>query len=306
MKIHRYILAAAALLAAAACGGPGGGGGTEAAAGDNAAQEDNAVVEEVSEGGVPVDNALMRRFADLARRGEIEVLTHSYEPEDSLKVWSAVRELGRYAEGKLKDFPATEVRSAMGEAAFQLGYEWSHCDNIDDTPLDMFLLELMDEAAKYTPQIDHLSDFHSEDGNVGIINYHEWSPAPLYSFMIYRSGNGFRKLQVGNKGEVRIDKIFQPGEVDGDSYYLLSNNTTSLSFCQYLYRLHNGEAELVSSINGFPTMDEGWKYDIIYNPRTYTWCYCTRRGEYYHKVDGSPVVRLDFNGPRSRFILERP
>lgn len=316
MKICRYISIAALILSAVACGGPRSGDSC-----DNSREEDKTAVaesdEQGGEAGIPVDNAVIRRLAKLAGRGEAQVWVHTDDSRDSLEVWRAVRELGRYAEGERKYFPDTELRKAMSEVAFELGYVWSHgCWEEDETnPGEVFLFELLDEAARITPKADFIADFCSEDGNIGILNYHEWSPNPMLSFLIYRSGDGFRKQLIGRKGYVRIDKIFFMGEHGGDPYYLLSNNTTPLFFCQYLYRLHKGRAELVCDNEGFPTLDcdkdedLGYGYlgtEIIFNPRTLIWCYATRDGEYYHKVGGSPELRLDFDGPRSRFILERP
>lgn len=250
-------------------------------------------------------------FDSLCQYSGAEVWTHTPE-EDSVDVWKAVKELDRYAKGERKYYPAEELRKALGILAFEQGYAWSHgmyegeegeeeSDVIN--PGEAFLFRLLEQAARFCPRIELLADFHSPDQRAGVLYYPEWSASnPLYSFLLYRSGDEFKVKMIGGKASTAIDKIYKLEDKQGQVYYLCSNNFLRLYFCQYLYRMQDGEMELVCSVDDFPGGEMG-DYTIVFNPTKHCWTYCEKKGEYYHQIKGTRTLYLDLDQKKPAFRL---
>ena len=49
----------------------------------------------------------------------------------------------------------------------------------------------------------------------------------------------------------------------------------------------------------------GLQKKIMRNPRDQcTWSYCTKDGDVYHRVEGTPMLRLVLDGDNSKFGVE--
>ena len=80
------------------------------------------------------------------------------------------------------------------------------------------------QAVRLSPEVDYVTDFHCADGTAGILNYHEWSPNPLYSFLVYPTQKGLRVQIISEPGYTKIEKLFHLTDDAGREYYLCSNN----------------------------------------------------------------------------------
>jgi len=210
-----------------------------------------------------------------------QVWTHCEDWGETDSVWKGVRELDRYVKHQRQYYPADEVRLALDFLAFQQGYLWSHAGIEEKVNAgEVFLYRLLEQAAFHSPHLDYITDFHAVDGKAGILNYQEWSPNPLYSFLIYQTEQGYKVMKIGESGDVRIDKIFPLQDQQGRTYYLCSNNNLGLFFRQYLYGW-DGEtmqflckatsSDCIEEQLSFPVDYYDDKYTLIFNPRRIEW-----------------------------------
>lgn len=189
-------------------------------------------------------------FRTLCKEGKAEVWTHP-DNEDTTQVWNAVRLLDKYAKGQCDSFPEHEIKAALKTMAYEQGYLSSHGCIEDEKQVnkgEVFLFNLMEQAAQYAPSINCISDFHSDDGNAGILYFPEWTPFnPLYSVLIYKCETGFKVQMIGEKGMTKIECITRMHGKEGEHYYLCSNNNEGVYFRQYLYKWDGKEMTLVCS-----------------------------------------------------------
>lgn len=246
------------------------------------------------------------------------VAVHS-DSEDSLKVWNAVRLLDDYAAGRRKYYSADEVRQALDDLVFELGYWFSHwgylyddCE-IDTNYAEIFFFRFLEQAVRFSPEVDYVTDFHCADGTAGILNYNEWSPDPLYSFLVYPTSDGLRVRMVGETGKTKIEKLFRLTDDAGREYYLCSNNGrldeedyyNSLAFCQFLFMRDGNELKEVASFDGndfTANWDDG---KVVFNPRLLRWDCCKKVGDTYKRIDGTTSLLLKLDGENSHFEVEQ-
>lgn len=274
-------------------------------------------------------------FDTLYRECDAEITVHIDDYNDSAKIWDDIKALNDYANGHRKYYPIDEVRHTLDQLFFQVGYDYSHAVESDDikngiSALEIFVFRFLEQAVRLSPQVDFVTDFHSADGEAGIIYYHEWSVNPLYSFLIYKTPEGLRVKTVGNIGTTQITKLFHLNDNEGRSYLLCSNNgkleysseyydendqsheyheewNEPYAFCQYLY-LFDSEGnlnEVASTRIGYegknnPELDIN--YDaIVFNPQKLIWEFCIKDGDVFKKIEGTPALRLTLNGKNSSF-----
>lgn len=264
----------------------------------------------------------------LADSGAITLLVDDNDESVNLKdsVWSAIRELDQYAKGERKYYPADNIRKALDHIAFALGCSYGHggfdteSGGVSTTafPEELFFFRLLELAAYYSPQIDFVTDFHSADGEAGILNFHEWSPNPMYSFLVYKTDKGHRVAMVGKPLECEISKLFRLSDSEGRVYYLCSNNGEepefpekyNTQFTQYLFLKEGDKVRLVAQFKpeydkthfGVQLEDVGGKSPIVrFNPSTLQWSYCTKEGDIFHPIKNSPLLTLSLNGTESCF-----
>lgn len=261
---------------------------------------------------------IMAYFRALCRESHAMVAVHG-EPNDTVKVWQAVRYLDDYAAGRRDYYPAEDVRQALSLMVCELGYGFSHWlylaepgDEIDSNFAEIFFFRFLEQAVRLSPEVDYVTDFHCDDGTAGILNYHEWSPNPLYSFLVYPTEKGLRVTMVGGVGNTRIEKLFHLTDDEGREYYLCSNNGgcdngrdfNPSDFCQYLFLLDDGKIKQVASTKGLDFYPGDFEGKMIFNPRLLRWDYCTQNGDIYTRIDGSQSLVLHLDGDKSSFKVE--
>ena len=227
-------------------------------------------------------------------------------------VWNTVRMLDDYAAGRRKYYPAEEIREALGHLAFDLGYWFSHGDMEDTNFAEIFFFRFLEQAVRLSPKVDYVTDFHCADGTAGILNYQEWSPNPLYSFLVYPTSDGLRVRLVGETGNVKIEKLFRLTDESGREYYLCSNNDDYAEepeywpvFRQYLFmRDGNNLKEVASCSESIFNEENKSNGKYVFNPRLLRWDYCKRVGDTYRRIDGTRSLLLKLEGENSRFEVE--
>ena len=242
-------------------------------------------------------------FDSLYHECGADIWTHNPETGESVEVWNAVKGLHKYVNHDRKYYPVKEVNTALRHMAFEQGYCYSHSGEDSDSVNagEVFLFRFIEQAALHSPQLDFVTDFHAEDGKVGILYYAEWSGInPLYSFLIYESEQGYKVLTVGGKGDAKINKIFRLLDRRGRIYYLCSNNDDTIYFRQYLYGWNGKTMSLLCKADsiGWDRYDEGYK--IVINPDQLNWNYCLPRNGVYQKVEGTHTYRLTLDGIKSK------
>ena len=245
---------------------------------------------------------LSEYFELLGREHGAKVSVHIDDYDDSLKVWQTVRYLDDYTAGRRTYYPAKEVRHALDEMAFELGYCYSHGDYEDYDVSEIFFFRFLEQAVRLSPQVDFVTDFHCADGSAGILNYHEWSIAPLYSFLVYPTEKGLRVSMVGKLAETKIEKLFRLTDDVGREYYLCSNNSIdTFYFCQYVFLREGDSIREVASCTKFPMPN--FNGEIVFNPRLLRWDYCKDNGGTYVRIEGTQSLLLKLDGENSRFLL---
>lgn len=267
---------------------------------------------------------IVEYFESLCSEHGAVVAVHSNDRDDSLQVWQAIRLLDDYAAGRRKYYPAEEVRRALDVLAFELGYWHSHGDyfkldyaddqgDYEDTNYaEIFFFRFLEQAVRLSPQVDFVTDFHCADGTAGILNYHEWSPNPLYSFLVYPSDSGLRVRMIGEVGDTKIEKLFHLYDEDGREYYLCSNNGSfddedgfyAPSFRQYLLQPRADGIDEVASYTGSDFVDDYFEGTIVFNSKQLRWDCCTRNGDTFVRVEGSKSLILTLDGGNSCFSQE--
>ena len=252
-------------------------------------------------------------FETLCREHNAVVAVHGNDSVDLMKVWQAVRLLDDYAAGRRAYYPADEVRNALEILVFELGYYYSHgCDEEGYNLTAIFFYRLLEQAVRLSPKVDYVTDFHCADGTAGILNYHEWSYNPLYSFLIYPTDDGLRVRVIGELADTKIMKLFHLTDAAGRDYYLCSNNGvfgddddfSRLVFRQYLYMREDEEMrEVAAYVNTdfIPSEIEG---RIVFKPQQLRWDCCKRNGDVYIPVKGSQSLQLHLDGDKSSFSIQ--
>ncbi len=301
MRILKFIIIAISTLSVVACHRVGGGSrlsgeqDVRLAPGEYVVDEPESVTD---------------YFETLCNRYGAEVAVHIDDYDDSLKVWQAVRLLDDYVAGRRVYYPADEVRHALDELAFELGYRYDH--GVDEEHLELFFFRLLEQAVRLSPKLELVTDFHSSDGTAGILNYHEWAHNPMYSFLVYPTDKGLRVRMIGEVLNTRIEKLFHLTDSMGREYYLCSNNGSLdyqedfiwLFFRQYLYMRDGDDLREVASYTGLDSfVPEDFDGTVVFNPRLLRWDCCRQSGDVFVRIDGTSSLRLHLDGNRSRFIV---
>lgn len=139
-------------------------------------------------------------FETLCRDYGAEVTVHTNDENDSLHVWQTVKRLDDYANGRRKDFPTKDVREALDDMAFELGYIYSHLCYEDTNYAEVFFFRFLEQAVRLSPRVAYVTDYQIVDGTVGFLNYNGWGPSPLYSFYVYPTASGLSVWMIGGIG----------------------------------------------------------------------------------------------------------
>ncbi len=235
-----------------------------------------------------------------------EVLGGFKESEGKEKVLESIRELDKYKTGERDCYPLEEVNEAIEVMYAEQEYVYNHGG---DSAGRGYFFRYLEQAARLCPDLSLLADLVSPDGKVGVIFREDWSIAnPLYSFLLYKQGDGCGIRLIGEEGSTCIEELWQLQDERGGVYYLCSNNFLPLYFCQYLYRWEDGEIQLVCDFADFQP-DLEWKNDyeehrIVFDPRNVCWNYCCFQGDRSWPQEGSKTLYLELDGTASRFYAE--
>lgn len=249
---------------------------------------------------------LVAYFDSLCREGAF-VATHTNDMEDSLAVWDAIRLLDCFAQGKGKFYPATQIRNALEILRLEQAYCFNHGVQDGNNGGEAFMFRLIEQAALHCNRIDYITDFRADDRKVGVLYFGEWGLGlPLYSILVYQASEGFRVKMIGGVGEAKIEKIFHLTDEKERDYYLCSNNDDGVCFRQYLYGWRDDEPCLIREMDVEFRCPESHEkgYELVFNPNQCTWSYCTKDGDVYHPVKGTPILRLILDGTASKFVVE--
>ena len=230
-----------------------------------------------------------------------------------LIVERAVHELRRYQTGERHYYPEMEVKEALDCMAFELGYEYSHAV-LDLYGCLFYWYNFATQAALLCPNVEFVSHLHSADHQIGLLSYHEWSPSPLMSFLVSQK-EGYCTIQLVDN-DVNLKKIFQIRDNRGNDYYLLSSeyqyNKYDNSFDAYLFRKEDDQLLLVTKThesflyyvlgNEYDYVDEG--AEIRFNPNRCQWDLCIKKGEYWHKIEGTKSLYLHIDEKEPYFEIQ--
>jgi len=253
-------------------------------------------------------------FETLCREHNAVVAVHGNDSVDLMKVWQAVRLLDDYATGRREYYPVDEVRNALEILVFELGHYYSHGEDEEGFyRTAIFFHRFLEQAVRLSPKVDYVTDFHCADGTAGILNYHEWSYNPLYSFLIYPTTKGLRVRSIGELGGTKIEKLFHLTDAAGHDYYLCSNNGDfgdeddfcALLFCQYLYMHEDEEMNEVAAYVSTDFVPSEFEGRVVFNPQHLRWDCCKRNGDVYVPVKGSKSLQLHLDGEKSHFIMQK-
>lgn len=232
-------------------------------------------------------------FDSLYHQCGADIWTHNPEDGESVAVWNAVRGLHRYVNQERKYYPAEEVKDALKSMAFEQGYIYSHSGSDSVNAGEVFMFRFLEQAAIHSPQLDFITDFHAEDGEAGILYYPEWcSFNPLYSFLVFKTKQGYKVVTVGQKGDAKINRIFKLQDNSGHIYYLCSNNDDIIYFRQYLYGWDGETMTLLCNGESVNWDREDNEYKIIFNPDKLTWDYCLQINGVFQKAEGTKTYKL--------------
>lgn len=180
---------------------------------------------------------LVAYFEDYCKEKGAEVQPHWPEEEQIVKVWSAIGKLEEYIKGESQVYPREEVLSVLNGMFLEQAYLESHSgyEYALDNPGRTFLLHFLEKAVKYCPKIEYLTDIHDEKGEVGIMNYKDWSKSlPLYSFIVYKNQNdSFDIRNLGKLSKVMVTDIKELFDKEGNRCYLLQNYNNRFAIYRY-------------------------------------------------------------------------
>lgn len=180
---------------------------------------------------------LVTYFKDYCKEKVAEVQPHWPEEELILEVWNTIEKLEAYVKGESLVYPQKEILDALGMLFLEQAYIESHSGYEDalDNPGRTFMLHFLEIVVKYCPKIEYLTDIHDEKGEVGIMNYKNWSPSlPLYSFIIYKNQNGgFDIRNLGKLSKVMVTEIKELLDKGEDRCYFLLNYDNRFAIYNY-------------------------------------------------------------------------
>ena len=254
---------------------------------------------------------LLAYFEALCLEQRAVVAVHSNDPQDSLDIWNAIRLLDDYAAGRRKYYPVDEVRDALAALAFDLGYWFNHSNDEDTNRAEIFFFRFLEQAVRLSPQVDFVTDFHCADGSAGILNYHEWNPNPLYSFLVYPTTKGLRVTMIGETGDTKTEKLFHLSDDAGNDYYLCSNNGDidvsdiiyNVAFRQFLFLRDGDKMDVVANYTKPDFTPDEFEGRIVFNPRLLQWDCCSQKGNTFIRIENSHSLHLILDGKKSRFTI---
>lgn len=237
------------------------------------------------------------------------------EPE---RVFAAVRALDAYSRGERKYFPDKQFRDAFEFFAFANDWDDNHGNEFSKENM-CGLACLMEFAAYHAPDINFLTDFVSEDHNVGVFRYPGATLRNFNLYVTYKENGVFRVKTLntdtwgspcGYEGYNELSHVRKIGPADARMYLFSNEYPYAFSHCLCWYDEY-GRANFFVPEN-FSECEREWitddlRYDeleVIYNPERVCWNLCKRVGNTYQPVDGSKTLYLIVDGMSSRYYVE--
>lgn len=198
---------------------------------------------------------------------EHETLKNEYEDENIVE--KCIIQLEKYRNGEAKYYPDSLVNRALHSMGFTAAQVDDHRPGVDLTYAEWFMML----AAYYSPDITYLVDMQSPDHSAGIRNFgNEYNYTPWWSYLFLKREKGYEVRSLGD--DVKIEKLFQLEDEQGQRYYLCTNYTTRLEFMNFLYwRKDSINVINVASCNNVNDIDVDFD-SFYFNPQTLTWSYC--------------------------------
>ena len=225
--------------------------------------------------------------------------------------YNAIDLLQKYAEGQLTQYPARALKDEI-DSIFAV--EWMlESESGYDEYWALFVYRLLQQAVRYCPDISMLCDFVSEDGRIGIYDntLRDDTYQPCFNPVFICGEDG--------QWRVYINEMFLPNRAyrlvnDNDVYYLLSKHGDSICSKGYdkfdvrlIYESEYGFDEQLCLNDEYLDAISDWLSDaeepfVLFDPdpNKLTWTVCDRNGKYFHKIPGSPILKLAF---RDGFVL---
>jgi len=232
---------------------------------------------------------------------------NDYDGEGEKTINHAVHELRRFQIGERKYYPEQEVNDAFRAMSHGFYAANGHADDSFYYFAYHYLHCFGTQAALLCPNVEFVSDCHSEDHQVGLLSDGSGNTGPLFTAIIYKSGDRciFQMVDIGTE----LGKIFHLTDDDGRDYYLLtsgySNNEIFYYPILYLYERRNdvlclaaqSEIPHVEMANG----KELFFSECRFNPTKLQWDLCNEGEGYWYKIDGTKSFYLHLDGEKPYF-----
>lgn len=228
--------------------------------------------------------------------------------------YNAIDLLQKYAEGRLTQYPARALKDEI-DSIFEV--EWMlESESGYDEYWALFVYRLLQQAVRYCPDISMLCDFVSEDGRIGIYDntLRDDTYQPCFNPVFICGEDG--------QWRVYINDMFLPNRAyrlvnDNDVYYILSKHGDSIYSKGYdkfdirlIYESEYGFDEQLCLNDEYLDTISAWLSDaeepcVLFDPdpNKLTWTVCDRKGKYFHKIPGSPILKLAFRDGYIMFEL---
>ena len=159
-------------------------------------------------------------FDSLCQHTKARLWIHRQDDPDTMKVWEAIDELTLFARGDQMFYPTQKVQKALQLMGLEQAYLESHggwwestWNNEDPNPGELFLSHFLKKAAQYCPRMELLTQIHSKDKKVGVINFPSWGNQPFQAVLLYQDGKGLGTMPM-TSGEFAYTKITEITRVE--------------------------------------------------------------------------------------------
>lgn len=230
---------------------------------------------------------------------------------------NAIELLHKYSRGRLEEYPAKEL---VTEIDSMLATIWMmDSEGMESAYMIHLLFRLLQQSVRFCPDIAMLCDHVSNDGRIGIydatLRLDTYQPCFNPVFM---RGND-------DKWTVYMKDMFLPNrayriEKDDMGYCIMAKAADTIGLRGYdefgvqlvvesQYGFHHEPIDNVDLEDEF----RQWLWEfgcpfVLFNPDPdfLTWTACEKKGEYYHRIPGSPILKLSLSDiPHFEMIYSR-
>ena len=250
----------------------------------------------------PCVNSLVKYLEDLPEE-YLAMEDWNYEqgeeiPQDLIDDYhKAVRQLQRYADGEIRQYPAEELMGLLRRFYGKYTMRYTDWSCIDGGRHMLICFRLLQQMVWYIPDIKLIAKVVSPDGRVAIMDVGCYG---CFNPIFFCNDDGEWLVYI--KEDFKPTKIY-PIEHNGKQYYLLSHHGEPTDYNDdyfnagvfyisgdraYVSHIFDGEMYIkwVSSAYRFHNS----RY--IFNPRKLCWNICEKRGEYYYSIEGTKTLYL--------------